>query len=214
MIRYRDARRFLDLRRNAMRIPFPDKLFTIPLHRNNPWLMGIVGLAVGILLTWIVTAIVFHQKERRLYEDSRVQFVDNADRLLAKHLTEDALTIYLDVLNVISEREDPGLYGHIKNNEGVCYYQLALSRDTEENLIKAIRAFDEALQIRTEEEYPLDYATTQNNLGTAYWKSSEVEEKEVNLMKAVMAFQEALKVRTFDAYPLDYAATQSNLGTV
>jgi hypothetical protein len=43
---------------------------------------------------------------------------------------------------------------------------LALTNDAEDNLIKAIRAFEEALQIRTEEENPLDYAATQSNLGT------------------------------------------------
>jgi tetratricopeptide (TPR) repeat protein len=135
--------------------------------------MGIVGLVVGVLLTWLISALVFHQKERRFYEDRRIQFVDNADQLLSKHLTEDALKIYHDVLSVISAEGDPALYGHIKNNEGVCYYQMALTNDAEDNIVKAIRAFEEALQIRTEEEYPLDYATTQNNLGTAYWNLSE-----------------------------------------
>ena len=85
-------------------------------------------------------------------------------------------------------------------------------RDKEENLAKAIRAYEEALKIKTLEKYPIDYAMTQNNLGNAYGTFSEVRDREENLTKAVRAYEEALKIRTIEKYPLDYARTQNNLG--
>ncbi|OYT41998.1 MAG: hypothetical protein B6U86_01340, partial [Candidatus Altiarchaeales archaeon ex4484_43] len=92
------------------------------------------------------------------------------------------------------------------------YRTLAEVRNKEENLTKAIRAYEEALKIRTVEKYPVNYATTQNNLGNAYRTLAEVRNKEENLTKAIRAYEEALKIYTVEKYPVNYATTQNNLG--
>ena len=98
-----------------------------------------------------------------------------------------------------------------QNNLGTAYRTLSEVRDKEENLTKAIRAYEEALKIYTVEKYPVDYAMTQNNLGTAYRTLSEVRDKEENLTKAIRAYEEALKIRTVEKYPLFHKWIMSNM---
>ena len=99
----------------------------------------------------------------------------------------DALKAFQNI--EVSEDYEPELYARIKFNEGLCYYTISKVRDKEDNLNKAIIAFEEALKIYTIEKYPLDYAMTQNNLGIAYSDFSEVRDKEDNLNKAIRAYK-------------------------
>jgi tetratricopeptide (TPR) repeat protein len=85
-------------------------------------------------------------------------------------------------------------------------------RDKEQNLQKAIQAYEEALKVYTRTAFPTDYATTQNNLGTSYANLADARDKEENLKKAIIAFEVALKVFTKYAFPVQYAMTQNNLG--
>ncbi|MGR3295602.1 MAG: tetratricopeptide repeat protein, partial [Candidatus Bathyanammoxibius sp.] len=93
--------------------------------------------------------------------------------------------------------------------------RLAGVRDREENLKKAIEAFEEALRVYAFEKSPQDYAMTQNNLGNAYWGLAGVgaRDKEKNLKKAIKAYEQAFRVYTFKEFPQYYATTQNNLGT-
>jgi tetratricopeptide (TPR) repeat protein len=121
----------------------------------------------------------------------------------------DAIRILLKILHI---ERDPTTRATIQENLGNTYVDLSEVRDAEENLRKAIKAYQEALTIYTKENYPLDYAMTQNNLGIAYGRLSEVRDAEENSKKAIKAFEEALTIRTKENYPLNYATTQMNLG--
>jgi len=94
---------------------------------------------------------------------------------------------------------------------GDTYGKLSGIRDTEPNLKKAIKAYEEALTIYTKEDFPVDYAMTQNNLGAAYGKLSGIRDTEPNLKKAIKAYEEALTIYTKEDFPIDYAMVRKNL---
>ena len=169
--------------------------------RKNPWLVGIVGGALGAILAGIVLYYYFEHREQKSFITIVKTSVNNADQLLGKNMVNEALVIYVEMSKTVSEKKEPKMYGHIKNNEGICYRKLAIVSNKEENLTQAIRAFEEALKIRTVEKYPIDYAMTQNNLGIAYSTLSEVRNKEENLTQAICAFEEALTIYTVEKYP-------------
>ncbi|MFQ5862856.1 MAG: hypothetical protein ACE5IC_07005 [Candidatus Brocadiales bacterium] len=94
------------------------------------------------------------------------------------------------------------------------FYEIAQVRaeGREENLVKAIGAYNRALSFYAFKDYPYNYGETQENLGNAYRSLSEVRDKEENLGLAVKAYKRALDVYTSDAFPVQYAVTQNNLG--
>jgi tetratricopeptide (TPR) repeat protein len=179
---------------------------------GSPWFIGIVGGLIGAFVVGACLYYFYGHRELEIYRAIALTSLNDADRLLEKNMVEDALAIYVNVAGQVSARKDPALYANVKNSEGVCYYRLALAKNTEANLLKAVNSFHEALRIRTVEKYPLDYATTENNLGNSYRALSEVKDKKENLARAFEAFEKALKILTRDKYPAGYATTQNNLG--
>ena len=178
---------------------------------NNPWFVGIIGGAIGAIIAGIVLYYLFEYRKEKKLKSAQRTIISNADRLLEKNMVRDALKIYADMLKIVSHEKDSDVYAHIKNNEGICYFNLAIISNKEENLTKAIRAYEEALKIRTVEKYPVNYATTQNNLGNAYRTLAEVRNKEENLTKAIRAYEEALKIYTVEKYPLYHKLVKSNM---
>jgi len=83
--------------------------------------------------------------------------INNADSLLKTGLIEDALEIYVEMSTEVSEAKDPEACSRIKNGEGLCYSKLAEIGNKEDNLRKAIRAYEEGLKILTVEKYPSYY---------------------------------------------------------
>ncbi len=141
---------------------------------NNPWFRGIV---VGVIAGLLAGVVLFYLSVSRSTKTTRIDLmsrVNNADQLLKSNMVDDALLKYEEVSREVSEAKYPDIYAHIKNSQGICYRELAVITDKEENLTKAIRAYEEALKIRTVEKYPVDYAMTQNNLAAAYRNLTEV----------------------------------------
>ncbi len=137
---------------------------------NNPWLVAVVGGAIGAILAGIV---LFYWFEHRAQKKDKIALkarTNNADELLKKNRTDDALAIYQDMLKTVSVRKYPEIYAHIKHSEGMCYSALASVSDKEENLTRAIGAFEEALRIYTVERYPLYYEIVMSNMRIAKQK--------------------------------------------
>jgi len=181
------------------------------LNRSNPWLVGIIVGALGAVLAGIILHYLFQYRKEKKSKTILTASMNNADRLLEKNMTEDALAIYNDMLKAVSEKKDPEVYSRINNNQGICYYNLAMISNKEENLTRAILAFEDALKIRTVKQHPVDYAMTQNNLGIAYVDLSEVRDREENMTKAIRAYEEALKIYTVEKYPLRHKVVMSNM---
>jgi len=133
-------------------------------NMNNPWLVGIIGGAIGAVLAGIILYYLLEYPKLRSYKTIITTSLNNADRLLEKNMTEDALKIYHDILKAVSEKKEPKLYSHIKSNEGICYYNLAIISNKEDNLSKAIQAYEQALKISTVEKYPLYHMAIMSNM--------------------------------------------------
>ena len=131
---------------------------------NSPWFVGIIGGAIGAIIAGIVLYYLFEYRKKKRLKSALRTIINNADRLLEKSMIEDALEIYIDMLKIVSDEKAPDLYAHIKNNEGICYSKLAEINNKEENLTKAIRAYEEALKINTVEKYPLYHKVVMSNM--------------------------------------------------
>jgi len=94
-------------------------------NKKNLWFV-VTGAIIGAFLAILAYNHFFIYKERQLYKMIIETSVDSADRLLGKGMTEEALTIYDSVLKILSEKKEPELYSHIKNQEGICYENLAI----------------------------------------------------------------------------------------
>jgi tetratricopeptide (TPR) repeat protein len=131
---------------------------------NNPWLIGIVCGAFGAIIAGIVLYYLFEYRKEKTLKATRMTIINSADSFLEKNMNHDALEIYKSMLEIVSEGKDPEIYAHIKNNEGICYDNLAGISNKEENLTKAIKAYEEALKIYTVEKYPLYHNVVMSNM--------------------------------------------------
>ncbi len=130
---------------------------------NNRWFVRIII----IIISGVVSLVVLYFWEYRTTQITRTDLmsrVNNADQLLKSDEVDDALLKYEGVLREVSEARYPDIYAHIKNSQGMCYGKLAQIVDKEENLKKAIRAFEEALKIYTIEKHPLYYEGVASNI--------------------------------------------------
>jgi tetratricopeptide (TPR) repeat protein len=132
---------------------------------KNPWVVGILGGVVAVIVGGIILHYTFEYPKQKALEAVVKTSINNADSLLDNNMTEEALTIYNDLLKVALSKKE--VYGYINNQRGICYYNLAMLKDTEENITRAIQAYEEALKIYTVEKYAVAYAETQHNLERA-----------------------------------------------
>ncbi|MBE9592002.1 MAG: hypothetical protein IMF19_00835, partial [Proteobacteria bacterium] len=82
------------------------------MRRDNPWMIAIVAVIVGIILGLIVSGIDEHKEEELLKSqiDSSVQ---NAENLFNDGVNEEAIKILEDTLKLFSRKQFPERYGRI-----------------------------------------------------------------------------------------------------
>lgn len=90
-------------------------------------------------------------------------------------------------------------------------WQFMPNGDLEDNLNRAINAYQAALEVFTKASHPVDWATTQSNLGTA-WARMPTGNLASNLQRAFDAYNAAMSVKTNISHPVDWAGIQNNLG--
>ena len=134
---------------------------------ENPWFRGIIGGAIAGLLAGLVLFYLSVSRSTKITRTDLMSRVNNADQLLKSDEVGDALLKYEQVLREVSEAKYPDIYAQIKNNQGICYFELARVRDKKKNLTKAIGAYEEALKIYTVERYPLYHEIVASNMRKA-----------------------------------------------
>ncbi len=124
---------------------------------NNPWLIAIFGGVISAVFAGVILYYLFRNSKRKRFISITESSVNNADQLLEKEMYKEALAKYIEILKNVSEKREPMLYSNINDKEGICYCELAEISNKEDNLTKAIQAFEEALKIHTVEKYPEHY---------------------------------------------------------
>ncbi|RKY85415.1 hypothetical protein DRQ09_07325 [candidate division KSB1 bacterium] len=119
-----------------------------------------------------------------------------------------SIKIYHKILGVETDKKQKS---RILMEKGNVHLKFAQYKSKKENLIEAIKAYEEALRIRTFYRFSIDYAMIQNNLGTAYRMLAEVECKSENCNKAIKAYKKALKVFSREEFPEFYLLIECNL---
>ena len=104
---------------------------------NNPWLVGIVGGVVAGIILYYLSG----NRKRKKFISIVEASVNNADQLLEKGMEKEAFTIYKKLLKKVSGKSEPVPFGHIKQGEGRCYYNLALVSSKEDNLTMSIHSY-------------------------------------------------------------------------
>jgi len=133
--------------------------------------------------------------------------LDEADRLLNKNLTEEALEIYQDTLKQVNKKTDPITYCRIQLGIGVCYINLSYLEDQEKNLTKAMTKFEGILEIADPKQDKQTYLSALLRLSSAYFSMSGFRDRKKNLFQAIelsekiLAFPEEAESRYlfFDA---------------
>lgn len=133
--------------------------------------------------------------------------LDEADKLLNKNLTEEALEIYQDTLKQVNKKTDPITYCRIQLGIGVCYINLSYLEDQEKNLTKAMTKFEGILEIADPQQDKQTYLSALLRLSSAYFSMSGFRDRKKNLFQAIelsekiLAFPEEAESRYlfFDA---------------
>ena len=132
-------------------------------------------VCLGAVLGLAGSYIIFRLEGRRQKGNQREMFVSNLNhadgRVSGDNIGESALIeaikLYEDLIKTCSPKDFPKEYTWAQNNLGTAYRNLAEVRNKEENLKKAITAYQEALKIYTAEDFPIIHERMSSNLKRA-----------------------------------------------
>ena len=98
------------------------------------------------------------------------------------------------LLKLVKKDQHPQLYGKLKLNEGYCYLEMGIEKNSAEEIKKAIKVFKsgEGLFATDEKKCPVECAKLHTNLGTAYYRLSYFENQRINLEMAISSFKKAI----------------------
>ena len=140
--------------------------------------------------------------------------IDDADKLLSAKKLPEAIAIYKNVLENISEKENPNVYCQVMNNMGNAYNILAGFRDSQNNNRNAISAYTNALRIYSCDKRSRNYFITLNNIANAYLNSWEITGKKADLTTASNIYAEIQKSGCLDDTCIESALLDYNTGIV
>ena len=167
-----------------------------------------------IIIIVIVFQCVLQRKEGGKLINGLRSRVYIADKQLEDKRYRNALEIYIELSREASSENESEIFAHIQNNIGICYYNLAKMSNSENNLIRAMWAYDEALMIYDIEEYPKNYAETHINLGDTYNALTEFEGNDECFEEAILSYEKALKIYTAEKHQIYYEEIMSKIEAV
>lgn len=80
------------------------KMRRVTMIFNNPWLVTIIGGILGGIIVGIILYYLFEFKKEKILSHNREVLIDNADKLFDNKIIEEALHIYVGVLNEINQK--------------------------------------------------------------------------------------------------------------
>lgn len=185
-----------------------------PWYALSNWLTFVLRyvllpLMLSLAMLWI--GLQLNRRRRRWILGGRAE---NARKLAADGLFEDALREFGELLKEVSPKHDACFFMRLKDAEAQCYVGMAAKKDKEINLLKALRSLEMAQMVCKGSHLELEAAGILSHQGAVYGQLAEVRNREANLLQAKSALEKVLGIFTAEASPLAYAAAESNRGNV
>jgi hypothetical protein len=126
--------------------------------------------------------------------ESKRQFtlqVISTEELVEQGLRDEALEQFNELSKTVPSDKYPELYARVRYGQGVCN---ELGKKNEENLIKAVKYYNDALKEFPYSKYPFVNMRIYGRLGRTYLALSEIRDSEKNITKAMQAFESAKSI--------------------
>ena len=140
----------------------------------------------------------------------KLAFIEDRNNNLRKSIEH-----YENSLKFRAKDKNPYKYASTKYNLGNAYLSLRDGNERE-NIMQAIKEFQEAYEVRREKPNSMEFGVIINALGLSYLMLSEIagdaKESAAFLVKAVSYFDTASLIFTLDEHPVDYAMIHNNIG--
>ena len=117
--------------------------------------------------------------------DNVLDNLDDADRLLSRNLTEEALKIYSDVLRQVNKHTHPETYGRVLSGSAMCHFNRSDYLDQEINLQKAQFMYEESLELLDPVKQKREYLDALEQLSQIHINLSFIRNKIPNLHQAI-----------------------------
>ncbi len=136
------------------------------MNLNNPWIAGTISAIIGGTIVGIILYFMFeykHRKSEKIKKKNSIEkIMKEADNFLETDDPLKALELYeeLGKSTDVTKIE----YAYIQRRKGDSYIKIAEKNNKEENLKKAIKAYEEALKIYSVEKYPDYYRSISKKL--------------------------------------------------
>ena len=127
--------------------------------------------------------------------------------------SEKSIRFFNKLLKSLNKKKDPLYYASIMLAIGVCYRNLALTKDTKSNAMKANNAFNSILKMYSD-SYPIPYhpANILSNMGLVYISLIAVERPLEMCLKAIDCYKRGISLINLDDFPDEYGLLYYNLG--
>ncbi|HEX2926940.1 MAG TPA: tetratricopeptide repeat protein, partial [Ruminiclostridium sp.] len=146
--------------------------------------------------------------------DTVYDLIDDADKLLDAKKPEEAISKYKNIIENITEKENPDIFAQVMNNMGNAYSMLAQFKAAAQNTQYAVSAYSSAIRIYSSDKNRDNYYITLNNLANAYFNLWEVTGKKDDLNSAADIYFKILKSGRLKDVSMDIAILDYNIGSV
>jgi|WetSurMetagenome_2_1015567.scaffolds.fasta_scaffold62113_1 tetratricopeptide (TPR) repeat protein len=180
---------------------------TNKLHRQNikqkttdSWFQRFWPSLVAGLIVLLIGIIIKEWHDHHMKIALIKEKVDSAELLSQEGLIQKALDICSDVIIDINKDNEPEIFAHIKNIEGVCYFDLSDIEFRERNLRLAIQAHKDGRNALQNTSRSIGYALNSANLGNAYSSLADIRLKDNYIDSAKAAYDDAIKALSETRY--------------
>ena len=111
--------------------------------------------------------------------------LDDADKMLNRNLTEEALEVYLELIRKISKQDKPVIFAKMLISIAICYRNISYYEKQEKNLVKSLIKIDEALKILDPFLHKDVYLLALNEASNMHFHLSNIRNRFENLNKTI-----------------------------
>ncbi len=119
-----------------------------------------------------------------------LKVMENASQLIDNMRFSDALAEFDKVERKFGYSEHPHIYGWIKRAKGVCYMEMSKHEDKKNNMLKAVKEFEEILKL---EDLQGQHGQVKVDMGNIFFDIAEIDNNMKYYEDALDMYTDALK---------------------